>query len=52
VPHLHGEVFQESQVLAEKVLLGERKLNLYCNILQVEAYGGLNFTNKIRKALP
>lgn len=28
MPHLHGEVLQESPVLAVRFLLGDRKLNL------------------------
>lgn len=31
MPHLPGEVYQESQVLAERVLI--------CDTLQVEAFG-------------
>lgn len=28
MPHLHGEAFQKSQILARQVLIGKRKLNL------------------------
>ena len=56
MPHQHGEAFQESQVLAEHVLIRRKKIELVTplrlrDIPLVEAHvgGGQNSSNKVRE---